>query len=81
MSSPSALRLRALARAVELSGGPKRLAQYLGTSTLKITFLLQGASQVPEELFLQVVDLLTHHDVGQLIARGQAKPVEEHHGD
>lgn len=80
MSSSQALRLRALARAVELSGGAERLARYLGISVLKLTFLLQGSSHISEELFLQVVDLLTRHDVGELIAAGRVKPVGEQHG-
>ena len=80
MSSSQALRRRALARGVELSGGPEQLAHHLGISVLKLTVLLQGASHVPEPIFLQVVDVLAHHDVKELIAAGPAKSVGAQHG-
>ncbi len=80
MSSSQALRLRALARAVELSGGPEQLAHYLGISVFRLTFLLRGVSHVPEDVFHQVVDLLAHHDVRELLAAGPAKPAGEQHG-
>lgn len=78
MSSNQALRLRALVRGVELSGGTEQLATYLGIRPLKLTFLLQGASHVPEELFLRVVDLLTHENVSELIAAGPEQAGRRH---
>lgn len=79
MSSNQSLRLRALARGVELSGGPAQLAGYLEISTLRLTFLLQGTTNIPEELFLRVVDLLTRNNVSELIASAP-RSVRGQHG-
>jgi len=58
MSSTEALRLRALARAIEVSGGLRELAAHLGMRPSQLSFMLHGITPVPEHVFLRLVDLL-----------------------
>ena len=69
MSSNEALRHRALARAVELCGGAKPLADYLGVTTPALHAMLAGVVAVPEEMFLRVVDLLSARNLSELSER------------
>ncbi len=66
MPHNQALRLRSLLRAAELCGGPEKLAEYLGVTPSKLGFMLNGSATVPEELFLQVVDLLISRNITEL---------------
>ena len=79
MSSSDTLRVRALARAVELAGGTRELAAYLGIRPLTLSYFLHGASHVPEDLFLRVVDLLVQRNVAELIA-ARLEPVSSENG-
>ena len=70
MSSPAALSLRSLVRALALSEGPEQLAAELQLSPSHLKLMLEGVSDVPEETFLRVVDLLIDRSVAAL---GQRK--------
>ena len=77
MSSNEALRHRTLARAVELCGGAKLLADHLGITTPALHAMLAGIVRVPEPMFLRVVDLLSARNVRELSQRMSApKPRE-----
>lgn len=72
MSSNEALRHRALARAVELCGGAKPLADYLGITTPALHAMLAGMVSVREDMFLRVVDLLSARNLSELSERMSA---------
>ena len=72
MSTSQQLRLRALVRAIELCGGPGPLAHYLRISAAKLTYLIDGAAPVPEELFVRIVDLLIARDITKLTEQSRS---------
>ncbi len=72
MSSSQALRLRALARAAELLG-VEGLAEFLGLSSTRVSFMLSGRAAVTEDVFLRTVDVLISRDIAQLSARVKAQ--------
>ncbi len=78
MSSSQALRLRAFARAAELLG-VEGLAEFLGISTTKVSFMLSGGAAVTEDVFLQTVDVLISRDIAQLSARVKAAGAASSH--
>lgn len=66
MSSSQALRLRALVRAAELCGGAKQLADHLGITARVLRGMLAGIADVPEDVFLRVVDVLIARNLNEL---------------
>jgi len=72
MAYPQALCLRSLSRALELSDGPRQLAEQLQLSAADLKLMLEGVSDVPEEIFLRAVDLLLDRAVAELTERGNA---------
>jgi hypothetical protein len=56
------MRLRALTRALEVLGSPKRLATYLGKTTPEVMLLMQGPSNISDGIFLDIVNLLIAND-------------------
>jgi hypothetical protein len=69
---------RALARAREAIGGEVALARHLRVPGSAIIAWLSGEQQIPDVIFLRVVDLLVHdlQNVEDAVARhaGQALP-------
>ena len=57
MSSDASVRLRAMLRAAELSGGVDQLAARLGVTPAFLTGIVKRHLPVPEKIFLRVVDV------------------------
>jgi hypothetical protein len=77
MSSNQALRLRALVRAAELCGGAKPLADHLGITARGMRAMLAGLTDVPEGVFLRVVDVLIARHLNELSQRLSGRRKEE----
>lgn len=69
MFPSQALRLRALQRAAELCGSASALADYLAITPTKVEMMLKGLASVPDETFLNVVDLLMARDLASFAKR------------
>jgi hypothetical protein len=54
------LRKHALARAVQITGSTDNLANLIGCTPSKLHFMLEGLVDVPDYVFLEVVDLLAN---------------------
>jgi hypothetical protein len=52
------LRKHALARAVQVTGSTDNLSSLIGCSPGKLHFMLEGLVDVPDYVFLEVVDIL-----------------------
>ena len=57
MSSDSSVRLRAMLRAAELSGGMDELAARLNVTPALLSGMMKRHLPVPEKVFLRVVDI------------------------
>ena len=62
--------VRALQKAVEVTGGRRALAERLGLKTVEIERWLDGKAQVPHETFLRIIDLL----IEELASPGDSDP-------
>ena len=57
---------RALERAAQLLGGEQALAHYLKVSEELLRRLMNGTADLPERLFLKLVDVLLDPDFAEL---------------
>ena len=55
---PLSVHIRALQKAIELSGGRKELAARLEIKTADVEKWLSGKAEIPREVFLRIVDVL-----------------------
>lgn len=60
---------RTLRRAAEIVGGVEQLGSQLGVRREDLVYWLQGAKQVPQEIFLRAVDIVVAHDVSTISGR------------
>ena len=63
--------IRALQKAVEISGGPERLAERLEVKPADIKKWLAGKTDIPREKFLRIVDVIIDE-----LASGDSDPGE-----
>ena len=61
--------LRTLRRAAEIAGGVEQLGAQLGVRGDDLAYWLQGAKPVPQEIFLQAVDIVVADDVKEMSGR------------
>lgn len=64
----ASVQIRALQKAIELSGGRRALAERLGVRAADIEKWLDGKAEPPRELFLRVVELI----IDELTPEGDA---------
>jgi hypothetical protein len=57
---------RTLERAAEMLGGEQALAEYLNVPPRRLDWWLRGDTELPTEIFLQLVDLLLENGFAQL---------------
>jgi hypothetical protein len=57
---------RALERGLELAGGIEPLARYLSVAPASVHYWLSGASPVPGDVFLKLVDLIIERSMSEL---------------
>jgi DNA-binding transcriptional regulator YdaS (Cro superfamily) len=57
MAAPSVY-IRAVQKAIEITGGRKALAERLGVKPTEIEKWLDGKAQVPHETFLRIIDIV-----------------------
>lgn len=69
--SDQALYRRTLRRALEVAGGQSALRAKLAVSDTHLSSWLQGAQPIPEQVFLQLVDIVVRPEPGHGIP---AKP-------
>jgi len=55
---------RTLRRAVEILGGPDRVAQALGVSPSDVEAYLSGLKPLPDRLFLRALDIVAGRKIG-----------------
>ena len=58
--------MQALGRAADILGGPVQLRGYLRVSALVLTLWMSGATALPNDVFLKVVDLIVERDISDL---------------
>jgi hypothetical protein len=61
----STLQSRAVARAAEILGGVEELASSIGLATGTVRMMIAGKLPVPQQVFLQVVDIISADDAPQ----------------
>jgi hypothetical protein len=60
MENSAELRKYALARAVQITGSTDNLCSLIGCTPGRLHFMLEGLVDVPDYIFLEVVDLLAN---------------------
>jgi DNA-binding transcriptional regulator YdaS (Cro superfamily) len=68
---PQTVYSRALTRAAEILGGADALAEHLGVSMPRLQAWMGGFAVPPSQVFLQVVDIVTEHNLLDLRQRPQ----------
>ena len=69
MAAPSVY-IRAVQKAIEITGGRKALAERLGVKPTEIEKWLDGKAQVPHETFLRIIDIV----IEELAPPGEPDP-------
>ena len=59
------LRLHTLQRAVQIAGGMETLARRLGTDWTAVSRWAAGEAPMPEQVFLEAVDLVLEDDIAR----------------
>ena len=72
----NSVQLRAIRRASEVMGGEQKLADHLGMPLSAVQLWIEGASLIPTDVFLQVVDILVDQAIDDLKPGDHSAPTD-----